>query len=167
MKFPEIFKGTCWMSDSLASFIFYFLPMLFVSCSNVILYILTVASINHISSITNSGHLLSLDSLTFNLKLSNSVTHRDRGRSDLFIYLRIFVVLGITWVFGILVLFAKDGSDIEKVLILCYVVTDSLQVMSEWSLSIITVSVDRASFSSGYSHSTDECWSCMPGCLRR
>ena len=53
-------KGTCWMSDSLASFIFYFLPMLFVSCSNVILYILTVASINHIASITNSGHLLSL-----------------------------------------------------------------------------------------------------------
>ena len=48
------------MSDSLASFIFYFLPMLFVSCSNVILYILTVASINHIASITNSGHLLSL-----------------------------------------------------------------------------------------------------------
>ena len=95
------------------------------------------------------------------------MTHRDRGRSDLFIYLRIFVVLGITWVFGILVLFAKDGSDIEKVLILCYVVTDSLQVMSEWSLSIITVSVDRASFSSGYSHSTGECWSCMPGCLRR
>ena len=129
------------MSDTLASFIFYFLPMLFVSCSNVILYILTVASINHISSITNSGHLLSLDSLIFRLSKAFefvtfflSVTHRDRGRSDLFIYLRIFVVLGITWVFGILVLFAKDGSDIEKVLILCYVVTDSLQVMSEWSL---------------------------------
>ncbi len=59
------------------------------------------------------------------------MTHRDRGRSDLFIYLRIFVVLGITWIFGILVLFAKDGSDIEKVLILCYVVTDSLQVVSD------------------------------------
>ena len=48
------------MSDSLASFIFYFLPMLFVSCSNVILYILTVASINHIASITNSGQPRSL-----------------------------------------------------------------------------------------------------------
>ena len=41
------------------------------------------------------------------------------------------MVLGITWIFGILVLFAKDGSDIEKVLILCYVVTDSLQVVSD------------------------------------
>ena len=56
-----------------------------------------------------------------------SVTHRDRGRSDLFIYLRIFVILGITWIFGILVLFAPDGSTIEEVLILCYVITDSLQ----------------------------------------
>ena len=71
------------------------------------------------------------------------MTHRDRGRSDLFIYLRIFVVLGITWIFGILVLFAKDGSDIEKVLILCYVVTDSLQVESGWSLSKFTVSMNN------------------------
>ena len=55
------------------------------------------------------------------------MTHRDRGRSDLFIYLRIFVILGITWIFGILVLFAPDGSTIEEVLILCYVITDSLQ----------------------------------------
>ena len=103
-----------------------------------------------------------------NLKLCFSVTHRDRGRSDLFIYLRIFVVLGITWIFGILVLFAKDGSDIEKVLILCYVVTDSLQVMSDVSGHFaFTINLNRVSFSSGYSHSTGGCWSCMPGCLRR
>ena len=102
------------------------------------------------------------------LKLCFSVTHRDRGRSDLFIYLRIFVVLGITWIFGILVLFAKDGSDIEKVLILCYVVTDSLQVMSDDSGHFVfTINLNRVSFSSGYSHSTGGCWSCMPGCLRR
>ena len=106
------------------------------------------------------------------LKLCFSVTHRDRGRSDLFIYLRIFVVLGITWIFGILVLFAKDGSDIEKVLILCYVVTDSLQVVSDVrghtsGYLVFTINLNRVSFSSGYSHSTGGCWSCMPGCLRR
>ena len=36
-------------------------------------------------------------------------------------------MLGITWIFGILVLFTPDGSTIEKVLILCFVITDSLQ----------------------------------------
>ena len=102
-------EAGCWIGHRLASFIFLFLPMLYVASSNIILYLLTISSINYVSSITNS------------------VTHRDRGRSDLFIYLRIFAVLGITWIFGILVLFTPDGSTIEKVLILCFVITDSLQ----------------------------------------
>ena len=37
------------------------------------------------------------------------------GRSDLFIYLRIFLILGLTWIFGVLVMFTPDGSLIEKV----------------------------------------------------
>ena len=57
--------------------------------------------------------------------------------------MRIFLILGITWIFGILVMFTPDGSLIEKdcmlmrihfnccinyqVIILCFVVTDSLQ----------------------------------------
>ena len=83
--------------------------MLYVSVTNIAFYLLTVSSINYVSSVTESSR------------------NRERGRSDLFIYLRIFVVLGITWVFGILVKFTKDGSDVEKVIILCFVITDSLQ----------------------------------------
>ena len=45
---------------------------------------------------------------------SDSSTQRDRGRSDLFIYLRIFLILGLTWIFGVLVMFTPDGSLIEK-----------------------------------------------------
>ena len=105
----EYGHGGCWIGDNVASFVFFFLPMLYVSVTNIIFYLLTVSSINYVSSVTQSSR------------------HGDRGRSDLFIYLRIFVILGITWVFGILVKFTEDGSDVEKVIILCFVVTDSLQ----------------------------------------
>ena len=98
--------------------------MLYVCCTNVIFFLLTISSINYVSSITESS------------------SQKERGRSDLFIYLRIFLILGITWIFGILVMFTPDGSLIEKdcistihhlvidslqVIILCFVVTDSLQ----------------------------------------
>ena len=105
----EYGHGGCWIGNNLASFIFFCLPMLYVSVSNIAFYLLTVASINYVSSLTESSR------------------NRERGRSDLFIYLRIFVVLGITWIFGIIVKFTTDGSIAEKVIILCFVITDSLQ----------------------------------------
>ena len=48
-------EGGCWIGHQLASFLFNFLPMLYVSCTNIILYMLTVSSINYVSSITDSG----------------------------------------------------------------------------------------------------------------
>ena len=101
--------GRCLIGNGYATFVFFILPMIYVSITNIIFYLLTVSSINYVSSVTQSSR------------------NGDRGRSDLFIYLRIFVILGITWVFGILVQFTKKGSDAQKVLVLCWVVTDSLQ----------------------------------------
>ena len=101
--------GRCWIGNSLAIFVFFILPMIYVFITNTIFYLLTVSSINYVSSVTQSSR------------------NGDRGRSDLFIYLRIFVILGITWVFGILFQFAKKGSDVQQVLVLCFVISDSLQ----------------------------------------
>ena len=105
----EYGQGGCWIGNNLASFIFFCLLMLYVSVSNIDFYLLTVASINYVSSLTKSSR------------------NRERGRSDLIIYLRIFVVLGITWFFLIIVKFTTDGSNAEKVIILCFVIADSLQ----------------------------------------
>ena len=102
-------NGRCLIGNNIASFVFFIIPMIYVSITNIIFYLLTVSSINYVSSVTQSNR------------------NGDRGRSDLFIYLRIFIILGITWVFGILSRFTKSGSDGEKVLILCFVITDSLQ----------------------------------------
>ena len=54
-----------------AAFLFFFLPMLGVVLSNTVLYILTVLSINYVSSVVESAK------------------HKDRGRADLFIYIRL------------------------------------------------------------------------------
>ena len=58
-------EGGCWIGHQLASFLFNFLPMLYVSCTNIILYMLTVSSINYVSSITDSGgvHFINLKDL--------------------------------------------------------------------------------------------------------
>ena len=107
MKYGE--NGHCWISDRPAWLIFFCLPMVFVCLTNIILYGLTVSSINYVSSVNESNK------------------HGDRGRSDLFIYLRIFVILGITWVFGVIVIFTKEDTAARDVIILCFVITDSLQ----------------------------------------
>ena len=103
--------GLCWINDKPATLVFFCLPMLFVCISNSILYGLTVTSINYVSSLTQSDN-----------------KHGDRGRSDLFIYIRIFVILGITWVFGIIgIMGKKDETPTKRAVVMCFVVTDSLQ----------------------------------------
>merc|ERR1719239_790507 len=84
--------------------------MLFVCVANIILYVLTVSSIDYVSSVTQSNK------------------HGDRGRSDLFIYIRIFIILGITWVFGIIgIMGTREDTNTKRAIVMCYVVTDSLQ----------------------------------------
>jgi hypothetical protein len=102
--------GHCWISNKPATIIFFCLPMLFVCVSNIILYGLTVTSIDYVFSMTKSSK------------------HGDRGRSDLFIYIRIFVILGITWVFGIIgIMGSAEDSVTKRAVVLCFVITDSLQ----------------------------------------
>ena len=84
--------------------------MLFVVLSNSVLYVLTVISINYVSSVVES------------------VKHKDRGKSDLFIYIRIFSVLGFTWIFGIVAFFFQEDSPLKRVIIFLFVIFSGIQV---------------------------------------
>ena len=97
----------CWIGSPCGSFVFFFVPMLFVTLSNLILYVLTIASIHYVSTVVES------------------TKHKDRGKDDLYIYVKIFCALGFTWIFGILPT-VVDGP-LEEVFVLCFVVFQSLQ----------------------------------------
>ena len=74
----------CWIGSQVGSLIFLAIPMAAVIATNIVLYAMTVASISHVS---------------------NSVPgQRHNARKDLMLYVRIFCVLGFTWMFGLLTL---------------------------------------------------------------
>jgi hypothetical protein len=100
----------CWIGVRAATFVFFCLPMLFVILTNAVLYVLTIISINYVSSVVESEK------------------HRHRGRSDLVIYIRIFSVLGFTWVFGVVSFFFHDEESAAlRVVIFLFVIFNSLQ----------------------------------------
>ena len=100
----------CWISVKSATFVFFCLPMLFVILTNLVFYILTILSINYVSSVVESEK------------------HRHRGRSDLFIYVRIFSVLGFTWIFGVITFFFHNDESLAlRVVIFLFVIFNSLQ----------------------------------------
>ena len=81
----------CWIGSQVGSLIFLAIPMAAVIATNIVLYAMTVASISHVS---------------------NSVPgQRHNARKDLMLYVRIFCVLGFTWMFGLLTLLV-DGSGL-------------------------------------------------------
>ena len=69
----------------MGAIIFLAMPMAAVIVTNVVLYVMTVASINHVA--TGVGP-----------------RQRHNGKKDLMLYVRIFCVLGFTWMFGLLTL---------------------------------------------------------------
>ena len=73
----------CWIGSQVGSFIFLAIPMAVVIVTNIVLYTMTVASINHVAT---------------------TAPRRHNGRKDLMLYVRIFCVLGFTWMFGLLTL---------------------------------------------------------------
>ena len=75
----------CWIGSQVGSLIFLAVPMAAVIVTNVVLYVMTVASINHVA--TGVGP-----------------RQRHNGKKDLMLYVRIFCVLGFTWMFGLLTL---------------------------------------------------------------
>ena len=60
MKYGE---NSCWISDRMASFIFFCLPMAFVCLTNIVLYGLTVSSINYVSSVCRAERILQTHTL--------------------------------------------------------------------------------------------------------
>jgi hypothetical protein len=100
----------CWIGVKSATFVFFCLPMLFVILTNMVFYILTIISINYVSSVVESEK------------------HRHRGRSDLLIYVRIFSVLGFTWIFGVVTFFFHNDESIAlRIVIFLFVIFNSLQ----------------------------------------
>ena len=49
-------SGLCWINDRPATLVFFCAPMLFVCVANIILYVLTVSSIDYVSSLTQVAH---------------------------------------------------------------------------------------------------------------
>ena len=49
-------SGLCWINDRPATLVFFCAPMLFVCVANIILYVLTVSSIDYVSSLTQVVH---------------------------------------------------------------------------------------------------------------
>ena len=74
----------CWIGSQVGSLIFLAVPMAVVIVTNIVLYTLTVASIKNVSSSVPG--------------------RRHNAKKDLMLYVRIFCVLGFTWMFGLLTL---------------------------------------------------------------
>ena len=84
--------------------------MLFVLLTNLFLYYQTISSIHYVSS------------------LVETTKHKDRGKTDLFLYLRIFCVLCFSWIFGVVTVFIRDNNSIlMKVIVFCFVIFNGLQ----------------------------------------
>jgi G protein-coupled receptor Mth (Methuselah protein) len=103
--------SACWIGVRSATIVFFCLPMLYVILTNAVLYVLTILSINYVSSVVESEK------------------HRHRGRSDLVIYVRIFSVLGFTWIFGVITFFFHDEESLAlRIVVFLFVIFNSLQV---------------------------------------
>ena len=80
-------QNICWMSDPLANFLFFGLPMIVALVVNFALFVTTIASIRHVS-----GSLRSYERHSRN----------QTALSQVKLYARMCTVLGFTWVFGLI-----------------------------------------------------------------
>ena len=77
----------CWISDPLANFIFFGLPMIVALIVNFVLFLTTITSIRHVSS---------------SLRSYERCSRKRTALSQVKLYARMCTVLGFTWVFGLI-----------------------------------------------------------------
>ncbi|XP_059085608.1 uncharacterized protein LOC131882478 [Tigriopus californicus] len=104
---------SCWISNAEAAAVFIALPVTVILIANIVLYLLTISSINHVS----------------NLVRNRGVQSR-RGRRDVLLYIRIFCILGFTWLFGLLTILVPSTEamrSVEMILVYFHVIFNGLQ----------------------------------------
>ena len=84
---PGYGQTICWMSNSLANFLFFGLPMIMALIVNFALFVTTIASIRHVSG---------------SLRNYERSSRKQTALSQVKLYARMCTVLGFTWVFGLI-----------------------------------------------------------------
>ena len=103
---PGYGEGMCWFTRRLSMTIFFGLPIIIIIFINGVFYVLTVLNIYRIS--TETKHI----------KISNS----SEKKTDLFLYMKLSVIMGLTWIFG----FVATLSEVEAIWYL-FIIFNSLQ----------------------------------------
>ena len=107
-------RYVCWITSKTGAMLMLALPLGIVIVSNGILFIKTIFSIRYVSK-----------------KVQGS-KHGERGKSDLILYVRIFSILGFTWIFGLLPILIPDDvsngiDDLSVVSMFLFVIFNGMQ----------------------------------------
>ena len=114
--------------------------------NSIVLYVKTILSINHVS------------------KLVRNRLHIKRTKRDVMLYIRIFCILGFTWLFGLLTVFIPNGGgeSVEKILVYFHVIFNGLQ-----GVFIFSVFTTNKRVYNLYKKALSECKHKTKRCLRK
>ena len=86
---PAYGNGLCWISNQPALMLFFGLPVALILLSNFVFYIRTIINIRNVT------------------KLTQDVIKKKPDRGYLWVYTKLCVIMGLTWVFGFVAMFSK------------------------------------------------------------
>lgn len=87
----------CWIGDFFGSMVFFAAPIMLVLFTNSIMYARTILSIRYVAKKLKTD--------------GGASSQKNRGRTDFFIYIRMFFILSFTWIFGILTLAIPEDTQ--------------------------------------------------------
>ncbi|KFM79217.1 EGF-like module-containing mucin-like hormone receptor-like 1, partial [Stegodyphus mimosarum] len=104
-------NNVCWITNKNAAIVFFALPLALIMCINSCFYMLTILSIRNVKHV---------------LYLSDEKS-RQRGKSDVFLYMRMAVVIGLTWALAFAAAYVERERLTGRILRYLFIIFNTLQ----------------------------------------
>ncbi|KAF8796370.1 G-protein coupled receptor Mth2 like protein [Argiope bruennichi] len=101
----------CWITNTYAAGMYFAAPLAAIMSANFTLYILTICSIRNVKHV---------------LYLSNQKMNQ-RGKSDVLLYFRMALVIGLTWAFAFAAAYTKQDRLTGQILTYLFIISNTLQ----------------------------------------
>lgn len=104
-------SNVCWITSKRAAVIYFAVPLAVIMCVNFTFFFLTICSIRSVKHIWY---------------LSNQKSNQ-RGKSDVFLYARMALVIGLTWALAFVAAYTREDRLTGKILSYLFIICNTLQ----------------------------------------
>ncbi|GBM30894.1 G-protein coupled receptor Mth2 [Araneus ventricosus] len=125
---PQYGKNNfCWITNKYAAAMYFATPLAVIMCVNFIFYLLTICSIRNVKHV---------------LYLSNQKKNQ-RGKSDVLLYFRMALVIGLTWAFAFAAAYTKQDRLTGQILTYLFIISNTLQGVYIFAVFVCNRRVDE------------------------